>query len=214
LFGDILRVGVMSVFTTLTASATALLMTGLVGRFGVTALAGYGVGVRLEFMLAPLAFGIGTGLTTLVGVAAGAGDWRRANRAAWIGGLSAALLIGSMGWMVTLAPESWARLFTSDAEVVAASVACLTRVAPVYCFFGLGLTLYFASQGAGRMAVPLTASLVRMIVAAAGGWLAIEQFGLGLDGVFTAIAAGIVAHGCLIAGSLLITPWRSPRSRS
>ena len=66
-----------------------MLVTGLVGRFGVAALAGYGIGVRLEFMLVPLAFGIGSGLTTLVGVAAGANDWKRAVRAAWTGGLVA-----------------------------------------------------------------------------------------------------------------------------
>jgi putative MATE family efflux protein len=209
LFGEILRVGLMGSASTPAAILTAVLVTGLVGRFGTAALAGYGIGMRLEFMLAPLAFGIGTGLTTLVGVAAGAGAWRRANRAAWVGGLVAFLVIGGLGWIVALAPESWARLFTSDAEVVAASVDCLRRVAPVYGFFGLGLTLYFASQGAGRMAVPFSASIVRMIVATAGGWLAIEQMGLGLDGVFLAIAAGLTVYGCLIAGSLLVRPWRA-----
>jgi Na+-driven multidrug efflux pump len=209
LFGEILCVGLMGSASTPAAILSAVLVTGLIGRFGTAALAGYGIGTRLEFMLAPLAFGIGTGLTTLVGVAAGAGAWRRANQAAWVGGLFAFLIIGSLGWIVALAPESWARLFTSDAEVAAASVACLRRVAPVYCFFGLGLTLYFASQGAGRMAVPFSASIVRMIVATAGGWLAIEQMGLGLDGVFLAIAASLVAYGCLIAGSLFVRPWRA-----
>jgi hypothetical protein len=90
LFGEILRVGVVSSFTTLVASLAALLMTGLVGRFGVDALAGYGVGLRLEYMVAPLAYGIGTGLTTMVGVASGADDWKRAMRVAWIGGDRAA----------------------------------------------------------------------------------------------------------------------------
>ena len=70
LFWDILRVGLIASFSAFTANLTAMLVTGLVGRFGVAALAGYGIGVRLEFMLVPLAFGIGSGLTTLVGVAA------------------------------------------------------------------------------------------------------------------------------------------------
>ena len=69
LFWDILRVGLIASFSAFTANLTAMLVTGLVGRFGVAALAGYGIGVRLEFMLVPLAFGIGSGLTTLVGVA-------------------------------------------------------------------------------------------------------------------------------------------------
>ena len=78
LFGEILRVGAMGSVTTITSTFTAMLVTGLVGRFGTAALAGYSIGMRLEFMLAPLAFGIGTGATTLVGIAAGAGAWRRA----------------------------------------------------------------------------------------------------------------------------------------
>ena len=96
LFWEILRVGLISSFSALTANVTAMLMTGLVGRFGVAALAGYGIGVRLEFMLVPLAFGIGSGLTTLVGVAAGANDWKRAVRASWIGGLTAFGMIGAV----------------------------------------------------------------------------------------------------------------------
>jgi len=214
LFSEILRVGLLGSASTPAAILTAVLVTGLVGRFGTAALAGYGIGMRLEFMLAPLAFGIGTGLTTLVGVAAGADDWRRANRAAWLGGAIAFAIIGLIGWTVALVPEAWTRLFTADDAVIAASVACLTRVAPFFCLFGLGLTLYFASQGAGRMTVPFTASLVRLVVATAGGWLAVEWLGLGLDGVFAAIAAGLTAYGCLIAGGLLVRPWRSPRSRS
>jgi len=105
LFAEILRVGVMGSATTLTANLTAMLATGLVGRFGVAALAGYSVGVRLEFMLAPLAFGIGSGLTTLVGVAAGARAWRRALRVAWTGGLIAFGTIGVLGWTVALWPR-------------------------------------------------------------------------------------------------------------
>ena len=57
LFWEILRVGLIASFSALTANLTAMLVTGLVGRFGITALAGYGIGVRLEFMLVPLAFG-------------------------------------------------------------------------------------------------------------------------------------------------------------
>jgi len=211
LFAEILRVGVMGSLTTLTGNLTAMLVTGLVGGFGVAALAGYGVGVRLEFMLAPLAFGIGSGLTTLVGVAAGARAWRRAVRVAWTGGLIAFGTIGVLGGAVALWPEAWSRLFVSEPPVIAAAVSYITHVAPFYCLFGLGLTLNFASQGAGRMTAPLVAGIVRMVTATAGGWFAVEKMGLGLDGLFAAIAAGMVVYGCLIAGPLLIAPWGGRR---
>jgi putative MATE family efflux protein len=208
LFWEILRVGLIASFSAFTANLTAMLVTGLVGRFGIAALAGYGIGVRLEFMLVPLAFGIGSGLTTIVGVAAGANDWRRAVRAAWIGSLVAGLGIGAFGWAVALFPEGWARLFTDDPEVVAATVAYVTRVAPFYFVFGIGMTLSFASQGAGRMKAPFAAGVARLFVASLGGWFAIEHLGWGLPGVFVAIAVGIVTFGSLIAGPLLVHPWR------
>lgn len=207
LFGEILTVGLLGSVTTLTASLTATLITGLVGQFGTAALAGYGIAMRLEFMLAPLAFGIGTGLTTLVGVATGAKDWARAIRVAWTGGLFAFAVIGIIGWSVALVPELWARIFASDPAVIAAAVACITRVAPFYCLFGLGLTLNFASQGAGHMIVPFSASLLRAFVATAGGWLLVESLGWGLNGVFVAIAASLAVYGLLIGGALLIRPW-------
>jgi putative MATE family efflux protein len=208
LFWDILRVGLIASFSAFTANLTAMLVTGLVGRFGIAALAGYGIGVRLEFMLVPLAFGIGSGLTTLVGVAAGAHDWPRAVRAAWIGSLVAGLGIGTFGWVVAILPEGWARLFTSDPDVIAATVSYITRVAPFYCLFGIGMTLSFASQGAGRMTAPFVAGLARLFVATIGGWFTIETLGWGLPGVFTAIAVGMITFGSLIAGPLLVHPWR------
>ena len=73
-FVEILRVGAMGSLSTVTSTLTATVVTSLVGRFGTAALAGYSIGMRLEFMVAPLGFGIGTGATTLVGIAAGAGD--------------------------------------------------------------------------------------------------------------------------------------------
>jgi putative MATE family efflux protein len=211
LFAEILRVGAMGSVTTITATVTAMLVTGLVSRFGTAALAGYSIGMRLEFMLAPLAFGIGTGATTLVGIAAGAGSWPRAVKVAWTGGLFAFFAMGAIGWTIALLPETWSRLFASDSAVIAASVACIVHIAPLYCLFGLGLTLNFASQGAGRMTVPVIASVARLVAAAGGGWLAVEKMGLGLDGVFMAVAASLAIYGLLIAGALLLMPWKSRR---
>jgi hypothetical protein len=58
------------------------------------------------------------------------------------------------------------------------------------------------------MTTPLVASFARMITATVAGWLVVEKTQLGLDGVFGAMALGMTVYGCLIAGSLLIIPWR------
>jgi putative MATE family efflux protein len=208
IFREILRVGIPGSITTAVANLTAVMMIGLVGRFGVAALAGYGIGARLEYMIAPVAFGIGSGLTTLVGVAAGANAWPRAVRVAWTGGMIAFLTVGLIGWLAVLFPAPWLRLFTSDHEVIMAGTSYIRHVAPFYCLFGLGISLNFASQGAGRMAAPLIASLARLLVATGAGWIVVEKTDLGLDGLFGAIGLGIIVYGCVIAGSLLVRPWR------
>lgn len=208
LFGPILRVGLISSISAITANLTTILVTLLVAGFGVAALAGYGVGSRLEFMLVPLAFGIGAALTTLVGIAAGAGQWERAVRVAIIGSLMAAALTGTVGTLVAIFPHGWMSIFSADPLVQQTGVTYLTRAAPFYAFFGLGMALNFASQGAGRQGVPLAIAFMRLAVAAGGGWLAVHVLKLGQDGLFWAVAMAIVLFGSANLGALIVRPWR------
>jgi Na+-driven multidrug efflux pump len=63
------------------------------------------------------------------------------------------------------------------------------------------------------MAVPAVAGVVRMVATILAGWLAVEKFDLGLEGVFAAIAIGMAVYGGLMAGLLLLTPWRPRPAR-
>jgi Na+-driven multidrug efflux pump len=209
LFAPILRVGLISSVSAVTANLTTILVTLLVAGFGVAALAGYGVGSRLEFMLVPLAFGIGSALTTLVGIAVGAGQWERAVRVALIGSLMAAALTGTVGALAAIFPQGWMSIFSTDPAVQQTGVAYLTRAAPFYAFFGLGMALNFASQGAGRQGVPLAISFMRLAVAAGGGWLAVHVLKLGQDGLFWAVAMAIVLFGTANLAALILRPWRA-----
>ena len=58
------------------------------------------------------------------------------------------------------------------------------------------------------MGANLKAGLARLFVATLGGWVTVEILGWGLPGVFTAIAVGMICFAVLIAGPLLIHPWR------
>ncbi len=86
----------------------------------------------------------------------------------------------------------------------------LHRVGPVYGVFGLGMGLYFASQGAGRLLWPLLANMARLVIAAAGGWLALDLGG-GVSGVFLALAVALVAFGCINAAAVANGVWFAKR---
>ena len=53
LFADILRVGAVAALITVQTNLTIAIATGLVGAFGPAAIAGYGTGSRLEYLLDP-----------------------------------------------------------------------------------------------------------------------------------------------------------------
>jgi putative MATE family efflux protein len=208
LFREILRVGAPGSLNTILTNLTIVLLTGLVGRHGPAALAGYGIGARLEYLQIPLVFGMGAALVTMVGTNVGARRLARAEQIAWVGAGLAAAVTGTIGLLAALWPLGWLGLFSADPAVLEAGSRYLRIVGPFYGFFGLGLALYFASQGAGRLAWPLLAGFIRLAIAAAGGWLAIDRLGTGLDGVFVAMAVALVALGAVNALAVRFGAWK------
>ncbi|MFI5400395.1 MAG: MATE family efflux transporter [SAR324 cluster bacterium] len=210
-FGEILRVGLMSSAGSLITNLTIIAVTGLVGNFGTAALAGYGIGSRLEYMQIPIIFGFGAALVAMVGTNIGARQFDRAHRIAWIGAAMAGAVTLTMGGSAALWPSAWAGLFTRDPAVLDAAIGYLRWVGPAYGFLGFGLALYFASQGAGRMAWPLASGVLRMIVACAGSWVAVTWIGAGLHGIYAMLAVGMLTFGPLNALAIRAGSWRRGR---
>ena len=208
LFRDILRVGVPGALNTVQTNLTVVVLTGLIGAFGTTALAGYGMGVRLEYLQIPLVFGLGSALVAMVGTNVGAGHHLRARRIAFVGAAMAFGLTEAVGLLAALFPERWLGIFTADPDVLAAGSTYLRVVGPSYGFFGLGLALYFASQGAGRLLWPLAAGAMRLTLAAAGGWVVLHAVGAGLPALFAVMAAAFVVFGVTLLIAVRRGAWR------
>jgi putative MATE family efflux protein len=204
---EILRIGAVSSLISVTTNVIIGTATGFAGSFGAAAVAGYGTGARLEYVLVPLVFGLGTPLATMVGTAIGAGHRARALRVAWTGASIAALLTEAIGIIAALAPEAWLGLFSSDPLMNATGAQYLRIVGPLYGFFGLGLALYFASQGAGKLTWPLRAAGLRLFVAIGGAWLAIHLMPGTIAGVFIALALALALFGIVNALAVALGAW-------
>jgi putative MATE family efflux protein len=208
LYRRILAVGAVASLMAVLANLTTILVTALAGQFGPAAIAAYGIAVRLEFLFVPLTWGIGATLTSLVGHSVGAGDWGRARRLAWTGALFMAAVCGAIGLLIAVFPDLWIRWFSDDPEVVGHARLALRIIAPAYGLLALGMVLYFASQGAGRMRLPLAAAIARVVCAAGGGALAVGPLGLGLAGLFASVALGLLAYASLVAVGVRSALWR------
>lgn len=206
---EILRVGLVAAAITVTTNLTVALTTGIVGRAGSQAIAGYGIGSRLEYLLIPVAFSLGAPLVAMVGTCIGAGNLARAQRAAWLGAALAGTVAELIGVSAALFPAGWMTWFSSDPAVIAQGSQYLRIVGPFYGFFGAGMVLYFSSQGAGRMTWPLIAGLSRLAVASMGGWLA-YHWTHELPAVFAALAFALVLFGVVIAGAVARGAWGPP----
>ncbi len=208
LFADILKVGLLSSFNAVQTIAAAVMVTGFVGTFGTAALAGYGLGVRLELLQIPVVFAIGSALVVMVGTCIGAGDVDRARRIAWSGAGLAAAVTGGVGVIVALWPALWAGLFSEDAAVLDAAYTYLRIAGGCYAFFGAGVALYFASQGAGKMLWPVLAGSARFLIAVIGGLLVLRYHNGPLAGLFAIIGLAMIAYGAGMAATVKWGAWK------
>ncbi|WBV45577.1 MATE family efflux transporter [Pseudoroseomonas cervicalis] len=208
---DILRIGAVGAVSSLQTNVTIALLTGMVAAHaGRDAVAGFGTGARLEYLLVPLAFGLGAPLVALVGTHIGAGQPERALRIALTGGAVAFVITGTLGGIAALWPVAWLSLFSAEPAMLETGSLYLRLVGPAYGFFGLGLALYFASQGAGRLGWPLASGFLRMAVALGGGWLALRLTG-SLAALFLAASLGLVLYGSTLAVALWRGAWTRAR---
>ena len=164
------------------------------------------MGSRLEYLLVPLVFGLGAPLVALVGTNIGAGRRDRALRVAWTGAAVGFVISEAIGLCAAVFPGAWLSLFGDDPEMISAGSAYLRAVGPFYGFFGLGLALYFSSQGAGRLLWPLCAGLLRLAIAVTGAWLMLRWTGE-LSYMFVALGLGLAAYGLINAVAVKSGAW-------
>ncbi|AOY97306.1 MATE family efflux transporter [Cupriavidus sp. USMAA2-4] len=209
---SILTIGALACLNPILTNALIAVTTAQVGRHGGTAaLAGYATAARLEYLLIPIAFGLGAPMVALVGANIGAGQVARARRIAITGGAMAFVLAELVGLAASLWPQAWLRLFGADAQLLATGSTYLHIVGPFYGFFAMGFSLYFASQGAGRLEWPLAAGVLRFLLFAGAGSLALA-WGAGLPVYFALGALAMTVYGSCILWSIAGGGWDRPRA--
>jgi Na+-driven multidrug efflux pump len=206
MFLDILKVGAVSCLSPLQSVLTILIFTKILAGFGTETLAGYGMGSRLEFLLIPIAFAFGVASVPMVGMAMGAGLVTRARQVAWTAGAAAGLSVGLVGLVVAIQPALWVSLFTSDPGVTAAAYSYFAWAGPAFGFFGTGVCLYFASQGAAKVGGPVLAGTVRLLLVGLGGWWLVSIPAPAWT-LFALVGVAMVVFGLATALSIRLTRW-------
>ena len=202
----ILKQGLLAASQSVMTITYAMVTTVLFSRFGTDWLAGFGLAVRLELIMVPVIFGIGSSLIAIVGAYVGAGQRDRAVSIAWRGVLINAVLVGCVGLLLALFPGTWCGLVGSDAHVIEHCSQSLRVVAPTYVFFALGLGCYFGSQGLNTLGYPVIGALLRLLVVTTGlFWVTSAT---SINTVLYLVAAAVVVYGAFVTIALKLGPWR------
>jgi putative MATE family efflux protein len=194
---QILRVGVPASLSTLANHVGLILLTAVVARYGTGAIAGFGLGTRLDFLVILLAFGLGSATLTLVALAAGAGDVRRVDTIVVRSVAAVVAFLGIVGGCLAWRPAIWIHLFSRDPEILRVGAQYLRAVAPSYPFVGASMVLAFAFQGLGRAFFPFALVFGRTIVVVAGS-IALASAGAPASAVFVLMACGNMASAALL----------------
>lgn len=213
-FSEILKVGVPGLINVIINNLSVVLLTGIASHLGRNVAIGYAMGARLEYILIPLAFGIGTAIVAMVGTNWGAKQGERALRIAWTGGIMTGAACASIGLLAGIFPSTWMGLFTGEPEIVRIGASYLQIVGPIYGLYGLAMAFYFATQGFGNVVLTVSANAFRLVASAGCSLGAIYWLDLGATGFFIAVAAGFCIYAAVATAAILRVQKRQADSTS
>ncbi len=197
---NIIKISAGGVAQFLIASASWVFLVRIVATFGSAAVAGYTIAVRIIiFSLLP-SWGMANAASTLVGQNLGASRPDRAERSAWLCGHY------NMLFMVVVAVFFWGaapwlmQFFTPDPVVSGHGVRALRIICLGYFFYGYGMVLAQAFNGAGDTLTPTWMNVICFwLLEIPLAWFLAITFGMGADGVFASIAISESALALLSA---------------
>ncbi len=173
-------------FTLATASWSVLVR--VMSGFGEDALAGYGIGLRIIIFALLPAIGLSNAAATLVGQNLGAGNPERAEQSVWKAAYINAAFLGAISLIFLIFSNAIVGFFTNEPNVQAIGRDALHIVAYGFVFYGFGMVLETAFNGAGDTWTPTYLNFfIFWLFEIPLAYLLAYRFGFGARGVFWAI---------------------------
>jgi putative MATE family efflux protein len=198
----LLKLSFGSIGQNLIGTSSWIALVRIISLFGSEVVAGYTIAMRIiGFTLLP-SWGISNAASTLVGQNLGAKKPDRAERSVWITGWLNMILLGIIGLILVLFPETFVRFFINDENVVISGVLGLRIVSIGFIAYGLGMVLVNSFNGAGDTSTPLKINIFAFwLIEIPLAWLLAIKAGFNEEGVFIAI---VVAESLMTVIALIV----------
>ncbi len=184
----------------LIASASWIFLASILGQISTAVTAGYTIAIRLIIFAILPSWGMANAAATLVGQNLGAGQPDRAERSAWRAGHINFFFMAFIAILYVSAAPQLIRLFTQEPDAVAAGSFALRIIAGGYVFYGYGMILAQAINGAGDTRTPTILNFICFwLLEMPLAWLLALYFDWGQTGVYTSV---VIAESCLALGAI------------
>jgi putative MATE family efflux protein len=202
LLWKLLRLSSTGVFQLLVATASWTALMPIMAGFGEAAIAGYVIALRVVMFALLPALGLSNAAATMVGQNLGARKPDRSEAAVWTAGKFNAAFYFLVGVVFWLFSNQIIGFFTQEADVLRYGTSALHIIAYGFAFYGLGMVLETAFNGAGDTWTPTYLNIfIFWLFEIPAAYLLAYYFDLGPDGVFWAIT---VAFSLLAIASAVL----------
>jgi putative MATE family efflux protein len=185
----------------LVSSASWIAMSRIISSSGSNAVAGYTIAIRLLIFFLMPAWGLSNAAATLVGQNLGAKQPDRAEKSVWLTAKYNAIFMAIVSLLFVTCAEFFVKLINTDPEVVKTGVMALRIISMGYIFYGVGMVMINAFNGAGDSKTPIWINLFWFwAFQIPFAYLLADVLKMGPTGVFIAI---IVAQ-CMVTITSMI----------
>jgi putative MATE family efflux protein len=202
IIGGMLKIAWTGTMQFLVSTASWIVMARIIAQFHDTAIAGYQVSIRIVIFFILPAWGMSNAAATLVGQNLGAKQPDRAEASVRTAAFYNAIFMLTVSLIFLLGAEPIVHFINRDPEVAAIAIRGLRIVSIGYIFYGVGMVLTNAFNGAGDTRTPMIISIfVFWTFQIPLAWFLAIYLGLGPQGVFTAI---LIAESSLTVASFFL----------
>ncbi|RKE94911.1 MATE family efflux transporter [Ichthyenterobacterium magnum] len=151
---NLIKVSLGGIGQFLIGTSSWVFLMRIMSEFGSEVLAGYTIAIRVMMFTLMPAWGMSNAAATLVGQNLGAQKPDRAEQSVWKTGKYSAIFMGFVSIIYLIFAPQIMQLFTTETEVIKNGSLCLRVIAAGYVFYGYGMVVINAFNGAGDTKTP------------------------------------------------------------
>jgi putative MATE family efflux protein len=186
--GNLLRIASGSTGQYLLSSVSWIFMIYILGQINKEVVAGYTIAIRIVIFCILPSWGMANAAATLVGQNLGAGQPDRAEQSVWRAGYFNFLFLAVIAAVCLISAPQLIRFFNQTPEVIASGSLALRIIAGGYVFYGWGMIITQAINGAGDTFTPTLLNFVFFwLIEIPLAWLLALYLNWGEDGVYWSI---------------------------